>query len=85
MDQYSIQKAQYVIANFQQNPVALKIAKKKQLEIMDWTTDEIDQAMQFEEQMMNSVNQSQEEGPEVAGNAKGEMFNNNQMLQQQTA
>lgn len=83
LDQFLLQKSQYVIKNFQDNPEAKKIAKRKQLELMGWTQDEIDQAMQGEERM--PIMQPNEEMEEVAGQANGLPFNNQQMLQQQTA
>jgi hypothetical protein len=48
-----LQKLAYVKNSFQQNPVAMKIAKKKELEILDWTSDEIDQVMTAEAQPVN--------------------------------
>ena len=57
LDQFSLQKAQYVITAFQDNPVAIKIAKRKQLELMDWTTEEVDSAMQAYEQQQPVVPQ----------------------------
>jgi len=91
LDQFALQKAQYTIANFADNPVALKIAKRKQLELMDWTTDEIEQAMQFEDQKMQQPQNPMGGDPaaggpaQPTGQATGRMFNNSQMMQQQTA
>lgn len=83
MDQFALQKAQYTIMNFQNNPIALKIAKKKQLELLDWTQDEIDQAMQAEEQgMMPPAAPGAVKSP--LGTANGGAFNDSQMMQQQT-
>ena len=80
-DQFMLQKTQYVLNAFQTNPVALKIAKRKQLELMDWTTDEIDQVMQAEEQMGGG----QIMDAEVVGQDSGKPFNNQQLMQQMTA
>lgn len=80
MDQFALQKAQYTIMNFQNNPIALKIAKKKQLELLDWTQDEIDQAMQAEEAGMVPPATP----PEGAVKSPVGAFNNSQMMQQQT-
>jgi hypothetical protein len=80
-DQFLLQKAQYVLATFQNNPVATKIAKRKQLELVGWTTDEIEQAMQAEEQGM--MPQTGEVTP-PEGQASGKPFNNNQVMQQTT-
>ena len=79
-DQFMLQKTQYVLSNFQSNPAATKIAKRKQLELMGWTTDEIEQAMQGEENM------AMEQGAELPeGQASGKPFNNQQVMQQATA
>jgi len=83
-DQFALQKAQYVIANFQANPTALRIARRKQLEIMGWTDDEINEAMSAEEMAEESV-MEQPEIEEPTGQATGRPFNNSQMLQQATA
>lgn len=87
LDQYSLQKSQYIIANFQDNPVALKLAKRKQLETLgNYTSEEIDQVMQFEDQKMGG-NPAQNVGGEEAlpkVNNQGGSFNNSQMLQQET-
>jgi hypothetical protein len=89
-DQFALQKAQYVIANFAQNPVAQKIAKRKQLEVMGWTDDEINEAMMFEDQgqdqmFSDEAAMAEEEGVEPTGQATGRPFNNSQMMQQMTA
>lgn len=49
-DSLSIQKTSYVMQNFVQNPVALKIAKRMQLEALGWKPEDVEQVMQFEEQ-----------------------------------
>lgn len=90
LDQFALQKAQYAIANFQDNPVALKIAKRKQMETLDWTTDEIEQAMQiYENPQMQQQPQVGPDGepvdPQAGQQATGRMFNNQQALQQATA
>lgn len=86
LDQFMLQKAQYTLQNFLDNPAALKIAKRKQLELMDWSQDEIDQAMQFEDQKMGMPqNPEGQTGEAPAGQATGRPFNNAQMIQQQTA
>jgi hypothetical protein len=35
------------------NPIALKLAKEKELKLLNWTPEEIQQVMQAEEQMLN--------------------------------
>lgn len=83
LDQFALQKSQYVLANFQDNPAASKIAKRKQLELMGWKEDEIEQAMAFydnQQQQMPSENEIEE--PE--GQATGRPFNDSQVMQQAT-
>lgn len=85
LEQFALQKAQYTLANFQDNPVALKIARRKQLELMDWTTDEIEQAMQFYDQPQMPTMPGQEEDiEEPEGQANGLPFNDSMLMQQQT-
>ena len=48
-DQFSLQKIQYVRQSFINNPIALKIADRKELELLGWTSDEIDQVMSAQE------------------------------------
>jgi hypothetical protein len=83
LDQYDLQKAQYTITNFQDNPVALKLAKKKQLEMMGWDSDEIEQVMAFyDNQQAMPPSTEDEEIEEPAGQSTGRPFNNQQMMQQ---
>lgn len=42
---FDLKKLAYVKNSFQDNPVALKIAKKKELELLDWKQNEIDEVM----------------------------------------
>lgn len=51
-DDLELKKIAYVKNSFQANPVALKIARRKELELIGWTQDEIDQIMQAEDQAM---------------------------------
>lgn len=60
VDDLNLKKLQYVKASFQTNPVALKLAKRKELELLEWTDDEIEQVMQFEDQQMASPMQIQD-------------------------
>jgi hypothetical protein len=48
-DNLDLQKINFVKTSFPQNPVAQKLAKKKTLELLDWTPEEIKQVMEFEE------------------------------------
>lgn len=85
LDQFALQKAQYVLNAFQNNPSAMKIAKRKQLELMEWTEDEIEEAMAYEEQGMEMQPGMEEEIPEPTGQATGRPFNNQQIMQQTNA
>lgn len=49
-DDLDLKKLQYIMNTFQQNPVAMKLARRKELELLDWSPEEVDQVMQFEEQ-----------------------------------
>lgn len=50
LNDFDMKKIAYVKQAFAQNPIAIKIADKKALEVIGWTQDEIDQAMAFYEQ-----------------------------------
>lgn len=56
-----LKKLAYVKQSFINNPIAQRIAKKKELEILDWRPDEIDEVMEAEEQAMMAP---QEVGPD---------------------
>lgn len=47
---FDMKKLAFVKNSFANNPVALKIANRKELELLDWTQEEIDQVMAFTEQ-----------------------------------
>lgn len=67
-NQKSLEKAAYVQNVFQDNPVAMRIAKRKQLELLDWTAEEIDEAMSFyEQQQVQAMNIAGVEDPEADG------------------
>lgn len=87
LDQYKLQKAQYIISSFQDNPIAIKIAKRKELELMDWTSDEIEQTMQFYENVGSEQPPMNPDGTPVeapTGQDTGRPFNNQQIMQQMT-
>ena len=53
-------------SSYQMNPVAQQITKKKELEILGWTPDEIQQVMDAEmQQQQTMMDQPQAEGMEV--------------------
>ena len=64
-DDMDLKKTQFVLQSFINNPVAVKLAKKKQLEALNWTDDEIDQVMQFEDQVMNAPQTDPETGEPI--------------------
>lgn len=45
---FSLKQIQYVKNSFATNPVALRIAKRKELELLDWSKEDIDSVMQAE-------------------------------------
>lgn len=47
-DDFDLKKIQYIKNSFMNNPVAITIAKKKELELMGWTSQEIDSIMAAE-------------------------------------
>lgn len=49
-DDQALKKLQYVKQSFEGNPVAQKIIRRKELELLGWTTEDIDAVMQAEEQ-----------------------------------
>lgn len=51
-DDLELKKLAYIKNSFQTNPVAQKIAKAKELDLIGWSQDEIDQIMQAEDQQM---------------------------------
>lgn len=83
LDQMILQKSQYVINNFQNNPVAVKIAKRKQLELMGWTSEEIEQAMAAEENMNMASSLAGQTGQSNSSTAPSTPLTNSQILQQQ--
>ena len=47
-DDFDLKKIQYIKNSFMDNPVAIQIAKKKELELLDFTSEEIDAIMNAE-------------------------------------
>lgn len=50
-DDIEFKKIQYIKSSYQNNPVAMKLARRKELEILGWSPNEIDDVMQAEEQV----------------------------------
>jgi hypothetical protein len=46
-DDFDLKKLQFIKNSFPQNPVAQSIAGRKELELMGWTSEEIDQVMNY--------------------------------------
>lgn len=63
-DNVEFQKIQLVQQKFVNNPVAMRIARRKELELLGWDPDEIDEVMQAEEQ--------QPDNPMIAPSVDGE-------------
>jgi hypothetical protein len=49
-DDLELKKLAYVKNSFQTNPVAMKIAKRKELELIGWSEEEIEEILQAEQQ-----------------------------------
>ena len=49
-DDVEFQKLQFIKQSFATNPTAVRIARRKELELLGWDPDEIDEVMQAEEQ-----------------------------------
>lgn len=68
-DDMDLKKIAYVKNSFANNPVAIKIAKRKELELMKWDPEEVDEVMQAEEQSGDQVipvDEGFEEDPAMA-------------------
>lgn len=78
LDQFMLQKTQYIINSFQDNPIAVKIAKRKQLELMDFTSEEIDSAMQFYDNQQSPTSHIDQTGKAIE-----QPLTNNEIMQQQ--
>lgn len=50
-DQYSLKKLQLVKQDFVNNPVAMKIARRKELELLGWTPEEINEVEAYENKL----------------------------------
>jgi hypothetical protein len=54
-DDLELKKLMYVKNSFQMNPVAMKIARRKELDLIGWTEQEIDEVLQAEEQQAQTM------------------------------
>jgi len=57
-DDFDLKKLAYIKNSFQANPTAIKIAKEKELKLLGWTDEEIQQVMQGEMQSQMPVSQT---------------------------
>jgi hypothetical protein len=71
-DDMEFQKIQFVKQSFQNNPVALKLARRKELEILGWTPDEIAEVMSAEEQQSAPAQAPGLQPPGQSGNPQQE-------------
>ena len=53
-DDVEFQKLQFVKQSFATNPTAVRIARRKELELLGWDPDEVDEVMQAEEQQASN-------------------------------
>lgn len=61
---FSLKKLSYAKQSFVDNPVAMKIVKRKELELLDWKQNEIDEAMQYYDQAQEMPQGEMLEQPE---------------------
>lgn len=54
VDDLTLQKLAYIKNSFANNPIAMKIARKKELELLDWDQNDIDEVMSYEDQPQQS-------------------------------
>ncbi len=69
---FDLKKLAYVKNSFINNPVAQKLAHRKELELLGWTPEEIDEVMKFEEQVMAPQQQVLPPGEEGAVDETGQ-------------
>lgn len=74
-DDFDLKKLQFIKNSFANNPVAIGIAKKKELEILDFTTSEIESIMSAEnpQQPLNTP----QEAPSKVNNPQDSIMNTN--------
>lgn len=74
-DDFDLKKLQYVKNSFANNPIAIQIAKKKELEVLDFTDDEIEKIMSAEnpQQPLNVM----QEAPSQVNNPQDSIKNTN--------
>lgn len=62
-DDVEFQKLQFIKQSFATNPTAIRISRRKELELLGWDPDEIDEVMQAEEQQANATMPTEEVSP----------------------
>lgn len=74
-DDFDLKKIQYIKNSFANNPVAIMIAKKKELELLDWTEEEIASVMALENPQ--APLNTQQEAPSKVNNPQDSIKNTN--------
>lgn len=74
-DDFDLKKIQYIKNSFANNPVAIMIAKKKELELLDWTDEEIASVMALENPQ--APLNTQQEAPSKVNNPQDSIKNTN--------
>jgi hypothetical protein len=77
-DDFDLKKIQYIKNSFMNNPVAIKIAKKKELEIMGWSPQEVEAIMSAESPEPQNVMQ---EAPAKVNNPQDSIRSTNALPQ----
>jgi len=78
-DDFDLKKIQYIKNSFMNNPVAIMIAKKKELELMDWTDEEIASVMALENPQ--APLNTQQQPPSKVNNPQDSVANTNALPQ----
>ncbi len=71
-DQFALKKLQLVKQDFVNNPVAMKIARRKELELLGWTPEEINEVMDYESKATAPTPQVTPEGELIKPEAGAE-------------
>lgn len=75
---FDLKKIAYVKNSFATNPIAIKIAKQKELELINWSPEEVQQVMQAEEQAANPFNPIMD-APSDENNPQDSVMHSNEM------
>lgn len=83
-DDFELKKLNYIKNSFSDNPVALKLIKEKELKLLGWTQEEIDQVMQYSEQSQEQSQQNQMLNPQLNTQLSPKEFLPKQLSEQVT-